>query len=319
MPLDDYDPSTALSAYYTDRTERRLARLWATEKLLHDLRAVGIVDFFEGAGSDPTALDDYASDKIWLRVSSGVTEEPGEIRMYDGSGDATQLANWPELTAAALAAFIGAFSLSQHTSDNITQGVAKLLMTTAERAALVTLANAFIKGTDDSDDITEGATNLLMTAAERARLAALGTAGTPEFAAVNIGAATDTTLTRAAAGKAAVEGVNLLRTAGDETLTGGFAATSIDDGTKSSGTFTPTFLGGNIRRYVNGGAHTLAPPTGEGSMVIQVTNNGSAGAVTTSGFTKVTGDTITTTNGHDFFFDIRVVNGFSQLHVTALQ
>lgn len=133
MPLDDYDPSTALTAYYPTRDERRPARLWATEKLLHDMRAAGIVDFFEGPGSDPTALDDYAVDKIWLRVSSGVTEEPGEIRMYDGVGDATQLSNWPELTAAALAAFIGAFSLSQHTSDNITEGSTKLLMTTAER------------------------------------------------------------------------------------------------------------------------------------------------------------------------------------------
>ena len=98
MALDDYDPSTALSAYFPSRDERRTARLWATEKLLHDLRAVGLVDFFEGPGSDPTALDDYAITKLWLRVSSGVTEEPGEIRAYDGSGDATQLANWPELS-----------------------------------------------------------------------------------------------------------------------------------------------------------------------------------------------------------------------------
>lgn len=147
----------------------------------------------------------------------------------------------------------------------------------------------------------------------------LGTSDSPQFTGIELGHASDTTVTRAASGKLAVEGVNLLRTAGDETITGGFAATSVDDGTKSSGTFTPTFLGGNVRRYINGGAHTLAPPTGEGTMIIQVTNNGSAGTITTSGFTKVSGDTITTTNGHDFMFMIVVINGFSHLHVTALQ
>ena len=111
----------------------------------------------------------------------------------------------------------------------------------------------------------------------------------------------------------------LLNTANDTITGAGFAATPINDGTKSSGTFTPTMLGGNIRRAVNGGAHTLAPPTGDGTMIIQYTNNGSAGAITTSGFTRVTGDTLTTTNGHDFLFFITQINGFSHLHVQALQ
>jgi hypothetical protein len=141
----------------------------------------------------------------------------------------------------------------------------------------------------------------------------------PSLAAVGDDTNINLDLAAKGSGKVRVAGSPALKASGNETLTAGFAATSIDDGTKNTGTFTPVFLDGNIRRYINGGAHTLAPPSGEGSMVIQVTNNGSAGAVTTSGFTKVSGDTITTTNGHDFFFDIRVVNGFSQLHVTALQ
>lgn len=116
------------------------------------------------------------------------------------------------------------------------------------------------------------------------------------------------------------EGANrVLSVVGGLTLTGGFAATPIDDGTKSSGTFTPTCVGGNMRRYVNGGAHTLAPPTDEGTMVIQITNNGSAGAITTSGFTKVSGDAFTTTDGHDFMCYISRINGFSHLTVVALQ
>ena len=63
----------------------------------------------------------------------------------------------------------------------------------------------------------------------------------------------------------------------------------------------------------------LAVETGNGTMVIQVTNNGSAGAVTTSGFDSVSGDTISTTNGDDFLFFVTVIETFSHLHVQALQ
>jgi hypothetical protein len=106
---------------------------------------------------------------------------------------------------------------------------------------------------------------------------------------------------------------------GNQTVTGGFNVTSTDAGTKSSGTFTPVPATNNFQYAVNGGAHTLAPPGNDCTMVIQYTNNASAGAITTSGFTKVTGDSFTTTNGHDFLCFITRCNAFSHLHVTALQ
>lgn len=105
-----------------------------------------------------------------------------------------------------------------------------------------------------------------------------------------------------------------------DNLTVGYTATTYDAGTKSSGTYTPDPTLGNLQRAVNGGAHTLAPPTaGDCTMLLQYTNNASAGAVTTSGFTKVTGDTISTTNGDDFLFFVTKINTFSHLHVQALQ
>jgi hypothetical protein len=104
-----------------------------------------------------------------------------------------------------------------------------------------------------------------------------------------------------------------------DVLTAGFAGTPYNAGTKSSGTFTPNEANGNLQYAVNGGAHTLAPPTNNCTIIIQYTNNASAGSVTVSGFTKVTGGTITTTNGDDFFFFITKLNGFSHLHVQALQ
>jgi hypothetical protein len=106
---------------------------------------------------------------------------------------------------------------------------------------------------------------------------------------------------------------------GNQTVTGGFNVTATDAGTKSSGTFTPAPATNNFQYAINGGAHTLAPPTNDCTMVVQYTNNASAGAITTSGFTKVTGDSFTTTNGHDFFCFITRCNAFSHLHVTALQ
>lgn len=112
---------------------------------------------------------------------------------------------------------------------------------------------------------------------------------------------------------------NLLTDAQPDTLTKGFNATEYDAGTKSTGTFTPDPADGNFQKAVNGGAHTLAPPASTCSIVIQYTNNGSAGAITTSGFTIVTGDAITTTDGHDFLFYVVRNNGFSHLNVVALQ
>jgi hypothetical protein len=107
MAVNNYDPSTALSAYYPTRDERRPARLWAREKLLHDMADAGMVEFFEGPGSNPTALLNYGVTKLWLRVSSGVTSSPGEIRAYDGGGVETDIANWPVLTRGAFLDFLG--------------------------------------------------------------------------------------------------------------------------------------------------------------------------------------------------------------------
>ena len=104
-----------------------------------------------------------------------------------------------------------------------------------------------------------------------------------------------------------------------DVLTAGFATTIYDEGTKTTGTFTPDEANGNMQKAVNGGAHTLAPPANDCTLVIQYTNNGSAGTITTSGFTLVDGDALTTTNGDDFFFYITNIETFSHLTVKALQ
>ena len=105
----------------------------------------------------------------------------------------------------------------------------------------------------------------------------------------------------------------------DDILTGGFAGTDDNDGTQSSGTYTPIYTGGNYKEIVNGGAFTFAPMANTSTLVVQITNNGSAGAITTSGWTIVTGDAFSTVNGDDFMCYLTVNNAFSHLHVVALQ
>lgn len=102
-------------------------------------------------------------------------------------------------------------------------------------------------------------------------------------------------------------------------LTGGATVTSKSLGTTSSGTRTLDVGDCPLQHYTNGGAHTLAPGSITGSALIDITNNGSAGAITTSGFAKVSGDSFTTTNGHKFRCHVSVGNGGSLLIVQALQ
>ena len=95
--------------------------------------------------------------------------------------------------------------------------------------------------------------------------------------------------------------------------------TVYDLGTNASGTETLDSDNGNFQKGVNNGAHTLAPQSQLSTIIVQYTNDSSAGTLTTSGYDIVTGDSLTTTNGHDFFLYSTVNGAFQHLHVVALQ
>lgn len=126
-------------------------------------------------------------------------------------------------------------------------------------------------------------------------------------------------VTVAPAGKAAVA-----RNSNGNTFDGDGQALAkeplIDQGTKTTGTFTPNPSDGSHQSYTNGGAHTLAP-TAEvtNGFIVIITNNGSAGAITTSGFDNVKGDSFDTTNTNVFECFITNTGSKSTLQVTALQ
>lgn len=112
---------------------------------------------------------------------------------------------------------------------------------------------------------------------------------------------------------------DILKADTSDTLTVGFDSSDYAAGTKSTGTYTPAAADGNFQVATNGGAHTLAPPATSCAIVIHYTNNGSAGTITTSGFTVVNGDSFTTTDTHEFLCYVTKVNDVSHLNVVALQ
>jgi hypothetical protein len=112
------------------------------------------------------------------------------------------------------------------------------------------------------------------------------------------------------------------------TLTAAYTTAIDPDGTITTGTYTPTTAtGSNCKSITDGGAFTLAPPATATDTVTHlslfIVNNASAGAITTSGFTKVAGDPFTTTNGHAFYCTIQVTDiggtEYSSLVVLAMQ
>lgn len=89
-------------------------------------------------------------------------------------------------------------------------------------------------------------------------------------------------------------------------------------GVVASGTFTPDPTKRGFQHYTNGGVHTLAPPAETCSVVVDITNNAIAGAITTSAFTKVDGDAFATTNAQGFRCYITVGNLGSHLNVKRM-
>jgi hypothetical protein len=99
-------------------------------------------------------------------------------------------------------------------------------------------------------------------------------------------------------------------------------STAADDGTKTTGTYSPTPIGGNMKRIINQGTFSIAAPTAAGdyTMIIQITNAAtSAGTISLTGFSKTTGSALTTTANDDFLLYITKINGFTLGNVVALQ
>ena len=99
----------------------------------------------------------------------------------------------------------------------------------------------------------------------------------------------------------------------------GMAVTPYPLGTISSGTTTLSYANGNQQYVTANGAFTLAPQTTASQIVVEFLNGASAGSITTSGYTKVTGDAYATTNAAKFLFVSTKTQNYSHLNIIALQ
>jgi hypothetical protein len=140
--------------------------------------------------------------------------------------------------------------------------------------------------------------------------------GATTFTSANAGAS-NFTLTL----PAVTDTVAVLGTA-DQAMSGGVLLTAHG---YSTGNITVD-CGQNPQQYVvNGGAFTITAPANDGNCLLLVRNNGSAGAITFSGFTSEAshGDAITTTNTSAFTISIwRITDGTGALadyRVVAMQ
>lgn len=102
-------------------------------------------------------------------------------------------------------------------------------------------------------------------------------------------------------------------------VTVGYTFTAYSLGNITSFTVNPAL--GNYQYGTNHGAFTLTAPASDCSVVLLLTNDATAGAITFSGFTtgSSTGDTLTTTNTSKFMLSILRINGVSTYLVKALQ
>ncbi len=107
----------------------------------------------------------------------------------------------------------------------------------------------------------------------------------------------------------------------DQTVSGGANVTSDNLGTITMGTTTIDCGVRPLQYFTNGGASTLAAPAADGSCIVLMTNNGSAGAITFSGFSvgSNTGDAVTTTNTQKFSIFIWRINSTSGYRIAAHQ
>ena len=105
---------------------------------------------------------------------------------------------------------------------------------------------------------------------------------------------------------------------GGQTIQGGFLIAPF---ALTAGNITINALLGNYQTITNNAAFTITAPANDCAVDIMVTNSGSAGGITFTGFTvgSNTGDLLTTTNGHRFIISFRRMAGVSTYVIKALQ
>lgn len=235
------------------------------------------------------------------------------------------------VTTAATNSVIDVTRIEAQSSGTPAAGIGAAILFAVETAAANIEIGARIEAV--TTDVTATSEDfdlvfkLMAAGATATEVMRLKSTNSVDFAAFSIGG---TTITTTAAQLNFVTGVtsaiqtqlnSKISATADTALTGGYSTTADNDGTFTTGTYTPTFAGGNMKAVTNGGAFTFAAPTAAGdyTLIVRIGNNATAGAITLSGFSKTAGDAFTTTNGHAFFVHITKNGGSTSGIVQALQ
>ena len=171
------------------------------------------------------------------------------------------------------------------------------------------------------DEASAAAASAIAAAASETAAAASETAAAASAAAALVSEDAAAASAAAAAADAAIIDPDAYILKTGDTLTGAYVATATALGTPvAASTETIAASGSNFQTLTNNAAFTLAAPaSGDFTTLIHMTNGASAGVVTLSGFTLVTGDDLTTTNADAFLLFCSRLNSAIHLQIVALQ
>lgn len=99
-----------------------------------------------------------------------------------------------------------------------------------------------------------------------------------------------------------------------DVLTKGFSSAFYYAGNFAGGTYTPDYENGNLQYADNSGAHNLARPADDCSIIIRYVNTGTPGFINFTGFSAIAG-AHTLTAGKGFFMNVVVINGAGLLTI----
>jgi len=269
--------------WYNSGVDEFSAAIAGAQKVLIDAAGVTTFSGFIQGAPGSLALESAVNAPGMVGVNFLL---PGTMDVFIGGAPIATFGPGPTftiggsvaLTAADLGVTVQDWSA---TLDAVTAG-------TYTGAASITTVGTITTGVWDGTDVavTAGGTGASTAAGARTNLG-VGTGDSPEFLAVNIGHASDTTITRVSAGVIAVEGSNVLLASGLGSITQAWDA-GLDE-------LAALATNGPIRR--TGGAFVVGSPT------LDEVTNAAASASRSHGNNTIEWEWSRTSIGPTFWFD----------------